>query len=385
MSTRDTDLIHKGEGARGDAWPLVTPIYQSSTFVFPSAAELERHLVDGAHYLYTRHGNPTVEAAEAKIAASEGADAALVTSSGMAATATALFGLLQAGDELVASGAIYGGSLHLMHTFLTRFGVRVRIVPASDDLAAAIGPATRAVWFESPTNPTLRCLDIRAIAVECRRRGVLAIFDNTFASPINQSPLDLGVDLVMHSATKYLNGHSDVVAGALVGSREMIARLAGARKFFGGVLDPTAAAALNRGLKTLGVRVARQNDTAQRLAEWLAADGRVRATWYPGLPSHPDHAVARAQMRGFGGMVTFAVGGTKEAACRVYDGLDLIGRAASLGGVETICSLPVLTSHYGLDDAALASAGVTRDMIRLSVGLEDPDDLIADLDRALGR
>jgi cystathionine beta-lyase/cystathionine gamma-synthase len=351
--------------------------------VFPSAAELERHNVEGSLYVYTRHGNPTVDAVEAKIAASEGAEAALLTSSGMAATATALFGLLKAGDELVASGAIYGGSLHLMQSFLTRFGVTVRIVPEGDDLVSALGPAARVLWFESPTNPTLRCLDIRAIARACRQRNVVAIFDNTFASPINQSPLELGVDLVMHSATKYLNGHSDVVAGALVGSRAMIDRLNEARKFIGGVLDPAAAYEVGRGLKTLGVRVARQNASAARVAEWLAGDGRVRATWYPGLPSHPDHSIARSQMRGFGGMVTFAVGGTQAAACRVYDRLGLIGRAASLGGVETICSLPVLTSHYGLGDAVLASAGVTRDMIRLSVGLEDPDDIIADLDQAL--
>lgn len=385
MTRPETDVIHKGEGARGGALPLTTPIYQSSTFLFPDAAELERHLKgESDHYLYSRHANPTVESAEAKIAAIEGAEAALITSSGMAATSTALFGLLKAGDELVASGAIYGGSLHLMNEFLTRFGVKVRIVPASADLRDAIGPATRLVWFESPTNPTLRCLDIRAVADACRKQGVLSVFDNTFASPINQQPLALGVDLVMHSATKYLNGHSDVIAGALVGSHEIIERLQPARKFFGGVLDPTAAYALGRGLKTIAVRIARQNATAQRLAEWLDADPRVRVTYYPGLASHPDHAVALAQMQGFGGMVTFAVGGTQEAACRVFDRFGLIGRAASLGGVESICSLPVLTSHYGIDDAGLESAGVTRDMIRLSVGLEDPNDLIADLDQALG-
>jgi cystathionine beta-lyase/cystathionine gamma-synthase len=302
----------------------------------------------------------------------------------MAATSTALFGLLSAGDELVVSGAIYGGTLHLVREFLARFGAQVRVVPAGEDLAAAVGPATRVVWFESPTNPTLRCLDIRAVAAACRRHGALSIFDNTFASPINQRPLAMGIDLVMHSATKYLNGHSDVVAGALVGSRATIDRLGSARKLIGGVLDPSAAYALSRGLKTLAVRIARQNDTARRVAEWLAADARVRAVYYPGLSSHPDHAVARAQMQGFGGMVTFAVGGTLEAACGVFDRLRLIGRAASLGGVESICSLPVLTSHYGIDDAGLESAGVTRDMIRLSIGLEHPDDLMADLDRALG-
>jgi len=385
MSRPETDVIH-GDGARDGARPLTTPVYQTSTFVFASAAELEQHLAgDDARYLYSRHANPSVEAAESKIAVLEGAEAAMVTSSGMAAAATALFGLLASGQELVTSAAIYGGSVHLMTAFLRRFGVNVRLAPADEDLVAHIGPDTRVVWFESPTNPTLRCIDIRRVADACRARGIVSVFDNTFASPINQRPLQLGVDLVMHSATKYLNGHSDVVAGALVGPARLIEQLQPARKFLGGVLDPSAAYALARGIKTVALRVARQNASAQRIAEWLEADDRVRTVLYPGLPSHPDHAIARQQMSGFGGMVTFAVGGTYEAACRVFDRLQLIQRAASLGGVESICSLPVLTSHYGMAPEALAAAGVSRDMIRLSVGLEHPDDLIVDLDRALGR
>lgn len=386
MPRPETDVIHRGEGAREGARPLTTPIYQTSTFVFDSAAQLEQYLKgDTPQYLYTRHGNPSIEAAEAKLAALEGAEAAMITSSGQAAASTALFGLLAAGDELVASAAIYGGSIQLMTTLLQKFGVRVRLVPAGDDLAAAIGPDTRVVWFESPTNPTLRCLDIRRIADVCRERGVISIFDNTFASPINQRPLELGVDLVMHSATKYLNGHSDVVAGALAGPAELIKRLDPARKFFGGVLDPSAAYALARGMKTIALRVARQNDTAGRVASWLAGDPRVRMVAYPGLPNHPDHAIARQQMSGFGGMVTFAAHGGFEAARRVFDRVSLIQRAVSLGGVESICSLPVLSSHYGVDAAQLDAAGVTDDMVRLSVGLEHPDDLIADLDQALGR
>ncbi len=385
MPKPETDVIHRGEGARDGVRPLTTPIYQTSTFVFASAAELEQYLKGGtSQYIYSRHANPTVETAEAKIAALEGAEAAMVTSSGMAATATALFGLLSSGDELVTSAAIYGGTVQLMTTFLRRFGVTVRVVPASEDLVAHIGPATKVVWFESPTNPTLRCLDIARVAAACRARGVVSVFDNTFASPINQRPLDLGVDLVMHSATKYLNGHSDVVAGALVGPVAIIDRLQPARKFLGGILDPSAAYALARGMKTIALRVARQNASAQRVAEWLAAEPRVRSVLYPGLPSHPDYDVARRQMSGFGGMVTFSVCGTYEAACGVFDRLELIQRAASLGGVESICSLPVLTSHYGVAPADLEAAGVTVDMVRLSIGLEHPDDLIADLDRALG-
>jgi cystathionine beta-lyase/cystathionine gamma-synthase len=383
----ETEVLHRGEGARDGATPLTTPIYATSTFVFANAAELEAYQRGGSDkYIYTRYANPTVQAAEEKLAVLEGAEAALVTSSGMAATTTALFGLLRPGDEVVCSAAIYGGTLQVIAEFLDRFGVLARF-PALDDWGSPerlIGPRTRLVWFETPINPTLRCIDIRAVAAACRAKAVTSVIDNTFASPINQQPIALGIDLVMHSATKYLNGHSDVTAGALVGSASLLGRLQPARKLFGGVLEPASAYALARGMKTLAVRIARHNDNALRLATWMQADGRISRVYYPGLPSHPDHEIARKQMRGFGGMVCFDVGGGYARACEVFDRLQVIKRAASLGGTESICSLPVLTSQYGLNDEQLAAAGVTRSMIRLSVGLEDVDDLIADLDGALG-
>jgi len=381
----ETEVLHRAEGARPAATPLTTPIYATSTFVFANAAELEEYQRGGSDkYIYSRYANPSVQAAEEKIAVLEGAEAALVTSSGMAATATALFGLLKAGDEVVCSAAIYGGTLHVIREFLERFGVRARFASLADlaNPDRLFTPDTRVVWFESPINPTLRCVDIARVAAACRAQGVLSIVDNTFASPINQQPIGLGVDLVMHSATKYLNGHSDVTAGALVGSQSMIDRLQPARRMFGGVLEPTSAYALARGIKTIAVRVERQNRSAMRLAEWLAADRRVRRVFYPGLPSHPDHAIARAQMRGFGGMVCFDLG-SYAAAVRFFDRIAIVQRAASLGGTETLCSLPVLTSQYGLNDEQLEAAGVTRGMVRLSVGLEHPDDLIADLDQAM--
>jgi cystathionine beta-lyase/cystathionine gamma-synthase len=222
------------------------------------------------------------------------------------------------------------------------------------------------------------------VADACRAGGAISILDNTFATPVNQQPLALGIDLAMHSATKYLNGHSDVTAGAIAGSRALVDRLQPARKFFGGILDPAAAYMLARGLKTLGLRVARHNQNAEQLARWLEADGRVSRVFYPSLPSHPDHEIARRQMRGFGGMICFEVPGGLDAAGRVFDRLGLIKRAASLGGTESLCSLPVLTSHHGVSEAGLREAGVTAGMIRLSVGLEHPDDLVADLDQALG-
>ena len=381
----ETDVIHRGEGARPDATPLTTPVYATTTFLFSNAAELEAYQEGkGGKYIYSRYANPTVQAVEEKIAALEGGECAMVMSSGMAATSTALFGLLEAGDEIVCSAAIYGGTLQLIASFLDRFGVQARFASLEDlaNLDGVLGPKTRLVWFESPINPTLRCVDIARVAAACRARGVLSVVDNTFASPINQRPLTLGADLVMHSATKYLNGHSDVTAGVLVGSRALTERLSHARKLVGGVLDPAPASSLSRGLKTLHLRVARQNETAGRVASWLAADRRVTRVFYPGLADHPDHEIAKRQMTGFGGMVTFEVK-DYAAACRVYDRLGIIRRAASLGGVESLCSLPVLTSQYGFTDEQLAAAGVTRGMIRLSIGLEAPEDLIADLYQAL--
>ena len=380
-----TEALHAGDGAWPDAAPLTTPIYATSTFLFANAAELEAYQQGKGHrYIYSRYANPTVQAVEQKVAALEGGGAALLTSSGMAATATALFGLLESGDEVVCSAAIYGGTLQVIAQQLARFGVSARFA-SLDELArpeCLCGPRTRVVWFESPINPTLRCVDVAAVAAACRAKGVISIVDNTFASPINQQPLALGVDLVMHSATKYLNGHSDVTAGVLVGSQAVIDRLAPARKLFGGVLEPASAYALGRGLKTIDVRIARHNDNAMTVATWLSRDPRVVKVLYPGLPSHPDHAIARKQMRGFGGMVCFDAG-SYEKACRTFDRLQVFKRAASLGGVESLCSLPVLTSQYGFSDDQLAAAGVTRGMLRLSVGLEHADDLVGDLDQAL--
>jgi cystathionine beta-lyase/cystathionine gamma-synthase len=387
MAHPETDVLHIGEGAQDDATPLTRPIYATSTFLFASAAELEAFQKgESSKYIYSRYANPSVQSAEAKLALLEGAEAALVVSSGMAAASTALFGLLSAGDELLCSASVYGGTIQVVTKSLARFGVTARFLRMEDLTAVETlaGPNTKALWFESPINPTLRCVDIAAVAAGCRARGVVSIIDSTFASPINQQPIRLGVDLVMHSATKYLNGHSDVIAGALAGSRAVIERLQSARKLFGGVLEPASAYALARGMKTLGIRVARQNENAMRVAQWCEKNARIARVHYPGLASHPDHEIARRQMSGFGGMVTIDVKGGYEAACRTFDRLQLIRRAASLGGVETLCSLPVLTSQFGLSDEHLAAVGVTRGMMRFSIGLEHVDDLIADLDQALG-
>jgi cystathionine beta-lyase/cystathionine gamma-synthase len=381
-----TELMHHRDGAGHEAEPLTTPIYETTTFVFKNAEEVRAYNEGkSSKYLYSRYANPTVTPVEQTIAALEGAEAALVLSSGQAATTTALMALTASGDEIVCSSAIYGGTLHLLADLLVKFGINPRFV-SLDELArpeTIFSDRTKLVWFESPINPTLRCVDVAAVAAACKAHGVISVVDNTFASPINQQPLALGVDLVMHSATKYLNGHSDVTAGALAGPSRLMDPILDARKKLGTVLDPYAAYALGRGLKTLSVRMERHNANAMAVARWLSTDRRVTTVYYPGLEQHPDHAIAAKQMRGFSGMVCVDVGGGYDRAARFFDRLQVFKRAVSLGGVESLCSLPMLTSQWGHTADELKRAGVTESMARLSVGLEDADDLIADLDQAL--
>jgi len=375
-----TELIHAGEADRGIAVPLTTPIYETTTFVFETAQEVvDYNEGRSSKYLYSRYTNPTVVSVEKKLAALDRAEAALTFSSGQGATTTILIAHMKAGDEIVCSAAIYGGTLHLLQDVLGRFGITPRFVSLEQlaDPDRVFTDRTRIVWFESPINP-------RRVAGACRARGVLSIIDNTFASPINQQPLALGIDLAMQSATKYLNGHSDVTGGVVTGSAALVAPVEKVRRMVGTVMDPHPAYALGRGLKTLPLRVARHNANAQTVAEFLAKDRRVSQVYYPGLPSHPDHETAKRQMSGFGGMVCFDLDGKYDRAERLYNRLNIVKRAASLGGVESLISMPVLTSQWGHTDDQLREAGVTRGMLRLSVGLEDAADLIADLDQALG-
>ena len=381
-----TDAIHLGEGADPSANPLTLPIYETTTFVFRDAAELEAYQAGSSdRFIYSRYSNPTVVGVEKKLAAIEGGEAALLLSSGMGAVTTAVLSATRAGDEVVCGSAVYGGTLHLLADLLSRFGIATRFVdPAALGDPATYSERTKLAWFESPINPTLRCVDIAAVARACRARSVVSVIDSTFATPINQRPLELGVDIVMHSATKYLNGHGDITAGVLVGSAARMKECAYARKMLGTVLDPAAAYAVGRGLKSLSARMAVHNANALRLAEWLERSGKVSRVFYPGLASHPDHAIAKQQMPGgFGGMICIDLDGDYQRATRFYDRLQVFRRAASLGGTESLISLPVLTSQWGHTDEQLAAAGVTRGMARLSVGIEDADDLIADLDQAL--
>ena len=381
-----TDLIHAGAPERDAASPLTPPIYETSTFVFDSAAEVVAYNEGrSSKYLYSRYGNPTLASVERQLAALDRAEVALIFSSGMGAITTTIMAHARAGDEVVCSAAIYGGTLHLLNDVLVKFGVRPRFVSLEElaEPGRVINDATRLLWFESPINPTLRCVDVRRIADACRTAGTLSVIDNTFASPINQQPLSLGIDLSMQSATKYLNGHSDVTGGVVTGSATLVAPIERARRLIGTVMDPYPAYALGRGLKTLPLRIAQHNANALAVAQFLAADKRVSCVYYPGLASHPDHEIARRQMTGFGGVVCFDLNGEYDRAARLYDRLKVVKRAASLGGIESLISMPVLTSQWGHSDEQLQAAGVTRGMLRLSVGLEDASDLIADLDQAL--
>jgi methionine-gamma-lyase len=367
---------------------LVTPIYQTATFRYDSVDEGARLGAEtGPGYFYTRWGNPTTDAFEQKIALLEGGEAALATSSGMAAIATAVMSLVRAGDHIVAPKAVYQATFGLFHSVLPAYGVEATLLD-DPDLGAyerAVRPNTKLLYIETPNNPVLGIIDIAGVVALAGARGARTIADNTFATPYNQTPLRLGVDLVCHSATKYLGGHHDVTAGAVVGSRELIRRCVETMRTFGGVLDPFAAYLLVRGLMTLGLRVERHNANALALAHHLAAHPKVVRVHYPGLPAHPRHAVAARQMaRGFGGMLSVEVRGDVAAGARCVEALRVGKLAVSLGGVSTLVTHPASTTSVNMPREVRLAAGIADGLIRVSVGVEDIGDLIDDFDQALG-
>jgi cystathionine beta-lyase/cystathionine gamma-synthase len=322
--------------------------------------------------------------AEAKIAELENAEAALVTASGSAAISTVLLSLLQSGDELIATRQLYGGSYRLMRDILPRMGIRVHHVGTDlEGVDRVVNAKTRAFYVESPTNPTLGFVDLRKAVDLSRKHKLVSVIDNTFATPILQKPLSMGFDLVVHSATKYLAGHSDIIAGAVAGSRERVKKVREMMISLGGSMDPDPAYLLIRGLKTLELRVRRQCQNAMAVARFLARHPKVERVHYPGLTSHPHHRLASRQMKGFGGMMAFDMKGGLAAARRFCDRAEVFLLAASLGGVESLIVLPIYTSHHRMDTAELTAAGVKPGTVRMSVGLEDPADLIADLRQAL--
>ena len=362
-----------------------TPICRTSSFTLSSTAEMKLWAEGKSKaYIYTRYGNPTLSVAEEKIAALEGAEAAVVMASGMAAISSALLAVLKCGDELISTAQVYGGSYRLMRDVFPDMGIKVRGVDT--DLAGIeelVTPRTKCLYVETPTNPTLRLVDLDKAIAFAKRHKLISIIDNTFATPVLQNPLSMGFDIVVHSATKALAGHSDVIAGAAAGSKEWMKRVLHMVIYLGGSMDPEAAYLLIRGIRTLGVRVERQCENAMAVAKFLEKHPKVARVHYPGLASHPDHKLAKKQMRGFGTMLAFDLKGGLPAARRFCDRVRLFLLAASLGGVESLVILPIYTSHYNMSGEELRRAGVSPGTVRVSVGIEDAEDLIADLKQAL--
>ncbi|MCJ2555554.1 MAG: PLP-dependent aspartate aminotransferase family protein [Candidatus Thermoplasmatota archaeon] len=375
MSGNSTVCVHAGE--RKDATgSLVTPIYQTSTFYYPEWQK---------EYVYTRLSNPTIEAAESKLAALEGGDGCLVFSSGMAAITATLLSVLEKGDHLVSIPDLYGGTRVLLDKELPRHGIGVSLVDCEDSSAIenALTQETRAILIETPTNPLLRVLDMKKIAEVAHRNSAILVVDNTFATPINQRPLELGADVVVHSASKYLNGHSDVVAGFAVSSEEWIESIEQRRRLFGGSTDPLAAFLIARGMKTLDLRMRVHNENGMAVADALEDMKQVGKVHYPGLRSFGQHALAKRQMAGFGGMVSFEVGRAAKDARQVSRRFDLVKLASSLGGVESLASLPLETSHKYISAKERRESGIPDNLIRLSIGIENSEDIIEDLERAI--
>jgi methionine-gamma-lyase len=381
----ETTLVHADriEGGRGAVAP---PIYQTSTFSFEDAAAMAHGAsTPGYERFYTRYGNPNHAQVERVLAAIEGGEAALVSASGMGAIASCAIALTKAGDHIVAQRMIYDGTRELLDTILRRYDVHVTYVDQHDTAAfeGAMRQNTVLAMLESPSNPLLGITDISAIAKLAHARGALVTIDNTIATPVNQRPLEFGADIVLHSATKYLGGHSDLIAGVAVGSRELIDRLWQTHHILGATLGPFEAWLLLRGLRTLEMRVQRHSENALAIAQYLERHSRVARVFYPGLPSHPGHDVAKAQMRAFGGLLSFEVRGGFDAASSVVSRLALVRTAVSLGGVESLIVQPAAMWPWRKDDEEARAIGVIPGMLRFSVGVENVDDLISDLQQAL--
>jgi cystathionine beta-lyase/cystathionine gamma-synthase len=378
----ETEAVRGGTDLEKKNGPLATPIYQTSTFeVTDNDQQLRATHTD---MFYTRYGNPTNTVVESAIAELEGVDAALLFASGMGAITSSIFALLKSGDHIVAQRDIYGGATKFLTQWLPKLGIETTLVDTTeyDQHASAIRPNTKLLYLESPTNPTVRIVDLRKVAALAKKHNLLTMIDSTFATPINQRPVEFGIDLVMHSGTKYFGGHADLIAGIIAGRKDLIEKIHETRTTLGGVMDTHAAWLLLRGIKTLAVRVQRQNENALRVAQFLSQHPKVRRVHYPFLDGHPQQAVAMEQMRGGGGVLSFEVDGSGEDARRLTESLRLFTLAPSLGGVESLISIPVLTSHAMISADQRQKMGVTEQLIRVSVGIENADDLIADLKQA---
>jgi cystathionine gamma-synthase len=383
-----TRAVHGGEREHQATDAVTTPIYQTSTFWFRDSAALRAYQEgETRRDEYGRYGNPTWRAVERKLSAFEGAEQAVLFASGMCAATTIFLALLPKNAHLIVTSDCYRRTRQFIREYLTKLGVETTVIEPADtkQLADAIRDHTAIFFTESPTNPYLRVIDLPEAVAVAHARGVKVLIDSTFASPVNHRALADGADLVIHSATKYLGGHNDLLAGVALGSAEVIAPVRDAVGVLGGVTDANSAYLLLRGLKTLALRMERHGENGMRVARWLEDHPRIRRVWYPGLESHPDYAVARRLMRGFGGVVTFEVDADLEGTCRFVDACRLPYIAPSLGGAESLIEMPAIMSFWDLTPEQRRELGITDSLVRFSCGIEDPDDLIADLDQALAR
>lgn len=381
-----TRSIHAGEDRLRYADSITTPIVQTATYAFKDSKEIEAYTKHGkTRYEYGRYGNPTEKVAERRLASLEGAEDCVVFGSGMSAITTTILALVHSGDNIVITDDAYKKTLEFCSSYLQRFGVGCTVVPFGDyeALEGAIDRHTRFIFSESPTNPYLNIFDLHRLVRIARKHKVLTLIDSTFSTPMNQMPLEFGIDLVMHSCTKYLAGHNDILAGAVLGSTALVGEIRALHKAVGGVIDPHCCYLLLRGLKTFPIRMAKHNESAMKVAQFLEAHPFVERVYYPGLESHPHHKIAVEQMNGFGGVVTFDIKGGLPESKRFLDHLKLCYIAPSLGGVETLITHPAIVSYYDCTRAQRYALGITDSLLRLSVGVEDVDDLISDLDQAL--
>lgn len=389
-----TNAVHAGSSRERPYHSLIDPVVQTATYTFQSSSDLQEFMEakmwgrQKGRVEYGRYGNPTVRAVENRLAALENAQSAVLFGSGMAALTTVMLTVLSAGSHMVITDDCYRRTRQFSLSFLSRLGIDCTIVPAADyaALEAAIEPGrTRLLVSESPTNPYLRCLDLQRFAKIARKHRVKTLVDATFATPFNVRPLDYGIDLVVHSGTKYLAGHNDVMAGVVLGETGLVESFRAALGMLGAVCDPGSAALLLRGLKTAGLRIDRHNKNGQAVAEFLAGHPKVGQVWYPGLASHPEHALAQRQMRGFGGVVSFRVGSSLAEACELIDAVEIPQIAASLGGTESLIEPVAVMSYSDLSSAERLDIGIHDNLVRLACGIEDSRDLIRDLEQALSQ
>ncbi len=381
-----TLAVHGGEFRDKEHYPLTTPIYQTATYIFENTEALIEFFEGRTNRLaeYGRYGNPTQEAAQNKLKALEGAEACLLFSTGMNAVTTTILAIARKGDHIIITNDSYRRTRQFILEVISKYGVSFDIVePKIEAIERAITPKTKLIISESPTNPYLRVLDLKRLAEVAKTHRIKTLIDSTFATPYNQRPLEFGIDLVVHSVTKYLAGHNDILGGALLGKKFLVDAIKSQQAILGGILDPHSCYLLLRGLKTFPLRISYQNQSALKIAKFLEEHPKVERVFYPGLPSHPDHQIAKEQMKGFGGVISFLIKGDLKTTSYFIDSLKIPKIAPSLGGVESLIEQPALMSYFELTKEERSALGIYENLVRLSVGVEDTQDLIEDLAQAL--